>query len=76
MRTALTQADLDQAACSHPGCTNHGADEHGIAISSRCHPKAGARVSYALGVLTVTCRICKALIVRIAVAAPPAAEAS
>jgi hypothetical protein len=62
MPGVLTRTDLDLAVCSSPDC-GHEPSGHGIFLHGRCHPKAGSRVSYANGVVTVACRTCKRLVV-------------
>lgn len=51
--------------CSTPGCP----EVHGeLYIHGGCHTGAGTYAAYAGGVLTITCRACRAEICRIAVA--------
>lgn len=63
-RKPLTQKDL-----IGQGCDLHGGPSGELFLHGRCHPSAGTRVSYRDGVLNIRCRVCKALIADVAVAA-------
>lgn len=64
---ALTRVELDQGGCGTPGCQH---DHTVLYLHGRCHPSAGARVSYdkRAGNISVVCRRCDAPIAEIAVA--------
>jgi hypothetical protein len=62
-----TRSMLNAAICDAPGCAH---DHSVLWLCSGCHPTEGLNVAYekANGVLTVTCRVCEALVARILVA--------
>lgn len=69
MAKPLTRRDLDAAIYAHQYCADPlGHDE--LFISPRCHVGSGTIVVYrkGTGVLKVTCDVCSALVVEIAVA--------
>jgi hypothetical protein len=67
---ALTCEQLDPAGCGSPNC-NH--DHTVLYLYARCHPNAGAMVSYdkRTSSIRVMCRRCKAEIAEVAVASKP-----
>lgn len=69
----LTREQLDQGGCATPDC---GHDHTVLYLHGRCHPSAGARVSYdkRTGNISVVCRRCNEPIAEIAVAGKSAAD--
>lgn len=66
----LTQADLDPLRCATPGC-RHDTHDTGVVLCGKCHPGRPVEASYRLGVLTLRCSRCLAIVGEIAVAAGP-----
>lgn len=66
VRPPLTRRELDHMKCGNPAC----ADTHGseMYLHAGCHVRAGLTVHYEDGVLTITCRLCKRGVARVAVA--------
>lgn len=64
MSAPLTREYLDEATCSDCGREH----PHELYLHSRCHPEMSTWVSYAEGVLTVTCALCGETVATIAVA--------
>lgn len=61
----MTREALDGMQCATPGCT----EPHGpLVMHSRCHPKSPTWVTYADGVMTVSCAKCDTMIIEVAVA--------
>ena len=57
--------ELDKLTCHNPGC-DHTAHE-GLLLLPRCHGE-GSQVHYEDGELEITCKVCKAPVVKVAVA--------
>ncbi len=67
LMVATGRNELDRGACADPVCTH---DHSTLFVRAACHIHAGLEVSYEKrhGALTIRCKTCKALVVRIAVA--------
>jgi hypothetical protein len=65
MSALALRTELDRLRCSEPGC-DCGAD--GVVLTSVCHPDDPMWASYRHGELTLTCVVCDAPVVTIAVA--------
>lgn len=64
----LTRSDLDKMGCGHVHADGEVCGNKGVLhIMGVCHPGAGNRVSYADGVLRITCRKCSKRIADVAV---------
>lgn len=63
----LTQTTLNVLNCNDPTCTHEHDDT--LTFHARCHPLAPTWTSYtaSTGVMEVTCAVCGALVVEVAV---------
>lgn len=72
----MYREDFARIQCDVPGCECSSKRGDPLTLAAACHPAAGCRVVYlpSTNAVEVSCKVCRAPVAQIAVAAASAAE--